>query len=606
LNIRTFFEPRYYQSKKAKLLGLSACCLLGALLWLSPAHARISIHVRGVSAFEGIGLSPLPEDTLQVSGVLKDELGSSIGNTKIRIGALSPSRTRVGVEVLDDCTISTSTTNRSGPDRALTQSDIVSTSPEGRFCIRVRASALPRDHIVVVQFDGSDDYIGTKSELKLSELRIPFDVRFDALSHTISLDEETTPISISVNVSPNLGNAQSLSIPLALWIREPNSPGAPRLLHRQMAHVGDPITLLIKRELFGTIGPAELELNYEGNDRFAPFALKRKILRVTTVSVEPLTPPTTIVAGDPLRIDCQVRSHFGVVTSGAIELVATETERTLTNVNNSGLVSLVFATNKTQNDLNLKLRFIPTSEGYLAPPPTTIKVAVVAPSPWRFTGWAVAGILVLSWFAWSRRQAPLVLEEPKRTSPPPPRAHIEVIGPTSNASVGWEGLVVDAHEGQPLAKVRVALVKRGFDGSNAFFEVHSDESGSFSIPRSAVPEGTSCELSVEVASYTPFKTELPPPGRLKLFLVSTRRAILDRLVSWTKRRGLPFRSKSEPTPDWVASIAHQRGNRDVELWAQAVSEAAFGPNVPLDVQRPDLVPPSGQETGQRKGKTVES
>jgi hypothetical protein len=82
---------------------------------------------------------------------------------------------------------------------------------------------------------------------------------------------------------------------------------------------------------------------------------------------------------------------------------------------------------------------------------------------------------------------------------------------------------------------------------------------------------------------------------LKVHLVSVRRALLDRLVEWTKRRGVPFRSKAEATPDWVAQVARLRGHQEIERWANAVSSAAFGRAQPEDAQAPELQPPSGPQ-----------
>jgi 5-hydroxyisourate hydrolase-like protein (transthyretin family) len=322
--------------------------------------------------------------------------------------------------------------------------------------------------------------------------------------------------------------------------------------------------------------------------------------------MDPLELPNRVTAGDTFRTVCILRSRFGLVTSGSVELTTNGTRQALLPVGKDGRAAFVIATQKNQPKLSLDFHYVPALEGFVAPPPQTITITLHPPTPWRFTGWVIAGLLVVGWLGWSRRQPPKVQEEHRPTVPQPPRAHIEILGPTSDQNVGWEGLVVDAHEGHPLGSVRIALLQQGFGRSTVLFETHSDGDGAFRIPRSAVQKGTYCELVVETIAYASFATELPPPGQVRLYLVSVRRAILDRLVVWAKRRGVPYRSKSEPTPDWVAEVARQRGNRDLEQWAQAVSTAAFGKEPPLDAQSRELLPPTGPDVGPGPSKSSES
>jgi hypothetical protein len=70
---------------------------------------------------------------------------------------------------------------------------------------------------------------------------------------------------------------------------------------------------------------------------------------------------------------------------------------------------------------------------------------------------------------------------------------------------------------------------------------------------------------------------LPEAGELDVALVLRKRALLDRLVAWARRRGLPFDARPEPTPGHVRRAA--AGEFTVARWADAVERAAFGGQV---------------------------
>ena len=123
---------------------------------------------------------------------------------------------------------------------------------------------------------------------------------------------------------------------------------------------------------------------------------------------------------------------------------------------------------------------------------------------------------------------------------------------------------------------------------------HSDDLGRFEIPHQPVEADVACRLEIKASGFARLGLTLPSPGRIKVHLVSVRRAVLDRLVAWAKRRGQPFDSKAEPTPDWVAEVARSKGHPAIEAWAKSVSVAAFGMDGPDNPERDDLLPPPGR------------
>jgi hypothetical protein len=59
--------------------------------------------------------------------------------------------------------------------------------------------------------------------------------------------------------------------------------------------------------------------------------------------------------------------------------------------------------------------------------------------------------------------------------------------------------------------------------------------------------------------------------------VLRRRALLERLVDWARRRGRPYDAKPEPTPGHVRRAAGSEFS--VARWADAVERAAYGGGV---------------------------
>ena len=598
LNIRSNFETRYRLRKNHLPFGGWLWCHLGTLLWLAPAHARIAIHVRGSTEFEGAVVTAVTDNDLQIQGRLKDELGAPIGNAKLQLSTIGQAHEVVGLTVLGSCSSETTATRANGARPSPVSASTTTTATDGTFCVRLSANALKPGSSVQLRYEGSEDYAGTQHVLAPVDPRLALSGQFEALPHNVSLDEALTPLTLSVTPSLERTLGEPPTIPMALALYEPSISPEARLLEKFATKLGASTTLTLRSAMLGSPGPAELVLSFDGNNQFRPLVLRKKILRTINVAIELLELPTAVTAGDTLRVNCHLNSRWGTVTSGSVELMVNGTLQSLLPVSKDGKTAFVITTPQpNQTKLTLELRYQPSQEGFVAGPAKIATLTLLPPSPFRFTGWIIAGLLVLGWFGWSRRRPPKVQEDTKPLVPQPARAHIEVLGPPSDANIGWEGSVVDAHESHPLGSVRIALVQQGFGRTNVLFEVHSDEAGTFCIPRSAVPQGTHCELVVDATAYATFTTELPPPGHVKLHLVSIRRAILDRLVAWSRRKGAPFRSKSDPTPDWIAQVARQRGNQEVERWAKAVSTAAFGISPPADAQSPELQPPSGPDAG---------
>jgi hypothetical protein len=146
---------------------------------------------------------------------------------------------------------------------------------------------------------------------------------------------------------------------------------------------------------------------------------------------------------------------------------------------------------------------------------------------------------------------------------------------------GWVGTVLDAHDGTPIQGARVRVLAPAFDAPSVLREATSDASGRFELEplQTRRPEGTSLEVTARW--HSKLEHALPAEGHVRVHLSSVRRTLLDRLVSWAKRRGPPYSADTPaPTPGAVVDIAQGHRDNVVANWARDVERAAYGPTAP--------------------------
>jgi hypothetical protein len=234
------------------------------------------------------------------------------------------------------------------------------------------------------------------------------------------------------------------------------------------------------------------------------------------------------------------------------------------------------------------LRYVPATDGYVTEPPLVVEVPAPAQSPWAGTPWlfgvaAIAYWVVRSWLRPSRRAAPTHHGEA-----PPGRAAVELLS-TDLSRSGWRGHVVDAHDGTPIAGARVSIVVPVFDGEGVAAAQTTGEDGAFAIAHVEAAKNDGARLVVTAPHHTTLSEPAPSDGTLSVCLVSRRRTLLDRLVTWAKKSGAPWGRGKEPTPLELVTAARRREQRDVEGWAAAVAEAAYGPVSPDERREHDIV-----------------
>jgi len=194
---------------------------------------------------------------------------------------------------------------------------------------------------------------------------------------------------------------------------------------------------------------------------------------------------------------------------------------------------------------------------------------------------AGAALWVLRGWRRPRARAPQQAEPAPASPPGKPAVEVLSVGP---AHGGWQGRVRDAHLGSPVALAEVAVLGPSTAGSRVLTRAVTDEEGWFQLePADGSSEGA--HLRVEAPWHSALERPIPASGELLVSLVTRRRAILDRLVSWAERVGHPwFWGSAEPTPGHVARVARERGDAGVAAWAEAAEAAAFGAE-PVDSVR---------------------
>jgi hypothetical protein len=161
---------------------------------------------------------------------------------------------------------------------------------------------------------------------------------------------------------------------------------------------------------------------------------------------------------------------------------------------------------------------------------------------------------------------------------------------------GWSGRVVDAHEGYGVPGARISIERRGFERVETVAQALTDDSGRFAVPAVDIRPGD--ELAAEGPLHFVLRQAVPPAGELQVVLILRKRALLERLVRWARRRGQPFDVRPEPTPGHVRRAAGSEFA--VARWADAVERAAYGGSaVDRDVQAEvdRLAPPDAAADG---------
>jgi hypothetical protein len=543
-----------------RFVAFVALLLLLATVSGGAEAARVRVRAGAVLEARAVPRSGGTE----LRGILKDDTGRPIGQARVQI-ALAGGRSLPPPE---SC-------GRLPAAFSIGTGQVVDTDGAGAFCVRM---ASPVTGKLRLRFEGDRFYDKVETELEVDATRRALALRFSPEPRFLPLERAHHAISVQTTLEPPDLESAPESVLLKLSLRPRD--GQERSLAEATVSAGEAASFTINTTDLGEPGPATLVVSYPGSETIAPAQRTTVVQRTARVT---LALAGTLAAADPsegLEIPVAVGSALGAVPAGSVEtVVGGESVGTAPVRSGASLVVAVFDAPHSST-VPVTVRYLPEAPWWIPGDPLTVPAAIAPPSPWRRLPWILAALGIAVWVVrgW-RRPARTDKKVDERERVPTGRASVDVIerGP---ARGGWRGRVLDAHDGSPVAGARVAITIPAFGGGGRAATTTTDEDGQFELPHVEGANAEGAQIEATARWHARLARPLPIPGHVAIQLVSRRRALLERLVEWSRRRGRPWSDVGEPTPGHIAKIAKDRRARDVEGWAQAVERAAYGPEPP--------------------------
>ena len=519
------------------------------LLTLASASAHAApLRIQGTSHFSAIAVVLADPKHLEIGGRLLDERGNPISGVSIgiRSGAIQP------------CRISAS----------------VMTDGDGRFCLRLDAVKETERDVLV--FGGSEYQAATHRELSLNPGHVDLDLHFPPGPLTIALGGASTEVSLGI------GNSAITPRPAGLQIHfEPE--GGSQQIRVGTAKLAQGQILKCLLHLSGVAHPGSGRLIARLQSGSSQAHANTPVLFTAVAALKTAVPGGSHDASEGIPISVEVASLRGPVPNGWVEARFRDLPVGMASVIAGRAKVIVSFSSPREEIISLKLQYLPAEPAWLPPAPTTVSLSVQPPSLWRRLPWLLAVCAILSWVVrgWWRPAA-----SKRRASPAP--AHrggpptVAVI--TEAPGTGWQGRVLDVHDGRPLGNVVVEVHAATF-GTEAHNQLaRTDSNGRFTIASVAVTSSDSLRLVARARWHATLEQIAPPQGVIELTLASRRRSLLSSLTSWSERMGVPWVNPGDATPSEVRATAEGRGDAHIARWASAIEESGFGHDT-VDEQR---------------------
>lgn len=563
--------------------ALATAFWLGLALSAPPAWAA-PLRVRGSAVIQAHA-TPV-DGGLEIRGQLQDESSRPFGDAPVRLWLL-PARGKPPENIVlpSGCGPTSPHSVRPAPGGA--RYIVVRANDAGRFCVRLRGQAI--SGTVRLRFAGNDYFAATETDLDVDSTRRALGLLFSPEPRVLSLERRRHLIGVATSIEPSDISGQAEGAPsIRLSLELQPKDGHRRELASATLRAGDRALFAVDSSALGGVGPARLTVAFAGSPTLEPARLTTVVERTAWVTLSLQHP---VARSNPHRgagIVVRATSRAGAVPGGTVEArFGGESVGSAPVVNGIAHVVAIFDAPREKNAM-LTLRYLPSAPWWLPGAPIDVAVPLAPPSPWRRLPWVLAAIGIALWVVrgWHR---PARRETPGHVDPtePPGRPALALVEP-GPARSGWRGSVRDAHDGSPIADARVLLRVPSFGPGGVAAETTTDEDGQFSLPHldGARVEGATLEASARW--HSTLVEPLVAPGHVAIALVSRRRALLDLLVGWARRRGPPWAGRNDPTPGHVVEVARDRSVPDVADWAQGVQQAAFGPTPPDETRELEL------------------
>lgn len=538
---------------------------------LACVEARAEkITVRGQSAFDA--RVKRDHGDLVIEGVLRDDVGEALGK---QIVSLALARRDVGddpataeaLRAARSCGLGLVTGRTSGLE--------IATDAGGRFC--VRAHLEKERYAATLTWKGAALLEGTTLTVPIDLGRHAVSLAFEPRPRTVPL-ERTPARFFAIAETDDEGAAQPLG-GLALTIAIEGAGGGPAIpLGSATTDARGRAVLDVDTQRLGPPRATHLVLAFAGDadasaaSTRAPVELHARVT-LRSPTLERPGSPGNPEEGIPLEV--LATTPAGPVSEGVVEATIGDVVVGAARIEAGRADLVVTFSAEGGGTREVRIRYLPQSPWYLAGPEVRGELALRGPSSWSRAPLAIAGLLLVAWLVAGRRRAAPAPARTETARVPTERASLEVVphAPGGAARRGeYTGTVEDAHEGGVLSRVRVRVERRTFAGVETLADAVTDDAGRFSfVLESRLPGDT---LAAEGPFHARFEEALPPPGALRVALVTRKRRLVERLVGWARRAGGPYDARPEPTPGHVRRAARGR-DPGVAAWAGAVERAAY-------------------------------
>lgn len=501
---------------------------------------------------------------LVISGQLRDDLAVPIAHASVTLKlAYAPSKQPVALQS------ELGAPSSCGAEAVTTTTDEVQTRTDeaGRLCVRV---PLPVDrYAATLSSAPSDYYEAASAEVPADLTRAAVVLEFDPEPRIVSLDAPPAELDAIATTEDDDARTPAPGIALSLENESGTTVG------RATTDAAGRARFTVEPTALGAPGRGELVLKFEGNallGNSVHHALIERDARVTLA-------PTSLVRGgvpeDGIVLPIAATTKLGPVTSGSVEARVGESVVGAAPLSAQGTASLVASfTPGTQKDVPVRIRYAADAPWFKPGDELLVNVPVEAPSPLRQVPLVVIGAALAAWLIAGRVVKKRSTRPKTSTSPTAPEgvAGISIIGAPRSRRGVLVGTVVDAHDGSPVERARVAIEETRIQDVRVVASAFTDAHGRFRLDESGA--NSAMHLVSEGPLHAALRQPLPQAAEVQIALVLRKRRILERLVQWARAKGAPFDARPEPTPGHVRKVA-ERDRRDVEEWALAIERAAY-------------------------------
>jgi hypothetical protein len=432
---------------------------------------------------------------------------------------------------------------------------------------------LPDGRLLVAYADGRGLLDGTSTIVSLLP-RSHLELRFAPPPQSLSADRDEATLVLEARARAE----RAARGPEPLVVSYPPDDSPPIVIGRREMSAGEVLRFTFPTSELRAPGVGELKAVLGSGDRAAD--ARARVITTATVRLSTGANLEADASGIA-ELDVKLESRLATVASGSVEALSGGRTVGIAPVV-AGQAKITLRLGPGARQVPVTLRYLSSTPWWLAGPEQPLVVSVVAPNPLRRMPWAIVLVALGIWIglSWRRPRG----AEGARTTPPsneqPARPVLSWFPAPDNAR-GWTGQIVDAHDESAISGARIEIVTR-FGSASAT----SDAQGLFTIDTQ--PDQLDGTISISATWHARFERQLPPPGRLRVALVTRRRALLARLVELAGRARGRGAAAIEPTPHELARHAAETARTDIAAWATAVEGAAYGPE-PLDAERESAV-----------------